>query len=182
MSDTIQAGDPREWQRPPDDELGVLVPLSIEFARTDVVAFAAVGFVAYSVGFTFQLSLRKRIPVRGIEGARGDTTFRGSWPWGLGFDIEFADGRQSRNEGGVFPGPPEPPGRTIVILQRAGGGAASFGQPCRRWRSDMWVGPLPPPGSFSFVYEWPAEGIELTRREIDAQPIIDAAGRSTSLW
>jgi hypothetical protein len=34
----------------------------------------------------------------------------------------------------------------------------------------------------SFVCEWPAAGIELTRHEIDAQNILDAAGRAQTLF
>jgi hypothetical protein len=40
------------------------------------------------------------------------------------------------------------------------------------------VWPLPPPGPLVFACEWPAAGMALTRHEIDAQPILDAAGRT----
>jgi hypothetical protein len=184
VSDTIQPGDPSGWQVPPDGEFGVAVPLRLEFVRTDGVAFAVVGIVAYSSGFSFQFSLRLRVPhelfLNSLP-ARGDLRLSSSWkPPGLGLDIEFTDGRRSVG-GGVFPWPSDPAGRREAVvtlpLSRSGGGNTG-----RSWNNGVWVGPLPPPGPLFFVYEWPAEGIALTRREIDAQPIIDAAGRSVALW
>jgi hypothetical protein len=47
-----------------------------------------------------------------------------------------------------------------------------------RWHQGFWMWPLPPISPLSFVCEWPAAGIPLTRVEIDSQPLRDAAGRS----
>jgi hypothetical protein len=47
---------------------------------------------------------------------------------------------------------------------------------------NWWVTPLPPPGRLEFVCEWPAAGIALTRVEVDADPIREAATRVTTLW
>jgi len=44
----------------------------------------------------------------------------------------------------------------------------------------MW--PLPPPGPLSFVCEWPAAGIPLSRAQIDGQSIIDAAPRAQTIF
>ena len=52
----------------------------------------------------------------------------------------------------------------------------------RSYDMSMWVWPLPPPGPVAFVCEWAAESIALTRREIDAEPILDAARRSEAMW
>jgi hypothetical protein len=46
----------------------------------------------------------------------------------------------------------------------------------------MWVWPLPPAGRLALVCEWPAAGILLTRHEIDAQLILDAASRAQRLF
>jgi hypothetical protein len=40
----------------------------------------------------------------------------------------------------------------------------------------------PPTGPLEFVCEWPAFGVAETRAVIDAQLVLDAAGRSTRLW
>ena len=37
-------------------------------------------------------------------------------------------------------------------------------------------------GRLTFVCEWPAAGIVLTRTDLDAAPIRDAAARSRTLW
>ena len=34
----------------------------------------------------------------------------------------------------------------------------------------------------TLALEWPARGIELTKQEIDAAPILEAGGRSEQLW
>ena len=47
-------------------------------------------------------------------------------------------------------------------------------------RVGVW--PLPPPGPVSFVCELPARGIPESRVEVDAQLILDAAGRAIRLW
>ena len=46
----------------------------------------------------------------------------------------------------------------------------------------FWVWPLPPPGTLTFVCEWPHFQIGETRATIDAQVIIDAAARAVPLW
>jgi hypothetical protein len=56
-----------------------------------------------------------------------------------------------------------------------GGGGAS-------WHQTNWVWPLPPPGPLAFVCEWPAAGIALTRTEIDAQLVLEAAERAQVIF
>ena len=55
-----------------------------------------------------------------------------------------------------------------------GGGGGGGGS----WRQTQWVWPLPPPGPVVLVCEWPAMNIPLTRSELDAQTILDAAARA----
>lgn len=55
---------------------------------------------------------------------------------------------------------------------RGGGGGGG------NWSQTYWVWPLPPPGSLVLACEWPALDIPLTRCEIDAQPIREAATRA----
>jgi hypothetical protein len=47
---------------------------------------------------------------------------------------------------------------------------------------EHWVWPLPPPGPFTFVCEWPARGIAESRAQIDAGSILEAAGRAVTFW
>jgi hypothetical protein len=61
-------------------------------------------------------------------------------------------------------------------MQRGGGGGD------RRFDMRFWLWPLPPPGPLAFVVEWPAEGVELTRRAIDVAELLEAATRAEELW
>ena len=63
------------------------------------------------------------------------------------------------------------------MLQHAGG---SSGGPVAE--QTYWAWPLPPPGNLAFVCEWPRYDIPLTRKEIDAGLIREAADRATELW
>jgi hypothetical protein len=49
-------------------------------------------------------------------------------------------------------------------------------------RSTLWLWPLAPEGAVEFVCEWPALGIELSRIEVAASLLRDAAARSRTLW
>ena len=51
-----------------------------------------------------------------------------------------------------------------------------------RWSESLWLWPLPTEGRLSFVCEWPALDIPLTRADLDSAPIRDAAARSQRLW
>ena len=77
--------------------------------------------------------------------------------------------------GGPGPsGDADPPGPILRTYLGGGGPRSSF------WR--WWAWPLPPAGPMEFVCEWPALGIPETRAGLDAQLILDAAGRSIRLW
>jgi hypothetical protein len=97
----------------------------------------------------------------------------------LRFGIEFADGSRVTNipgsSGHRFRDHDEPP--PGPVMQQNGGGGGSG-----EWRQRFWVWPLPPAGPLAFACEWPAAGIELTRVEVDAQPLIDAAARSQQIF
>lgn len=92
----------------------------------------------------------------------------------LRFGIEFADGQRASNVGGRGHSQGEPAGPVLWGMGGGGGGG--------RWHQDFWVWPLPPAGPLSFVCEWPAAGIALTRVEIDGQLLIDAAGRAREMF
>ena len=97
----------------------------------------------------------------------------------LRFGVQFADGSKVTNlpgfgRGRPTPGDEPPPGP--VMQQRGGGGGGG------EWRQRLWIWPLPPPGPLTFACEWPAAGIKLTLAEVDAQLVIDAAGRAQQLF
>jgi len=92
----------------------------------------------------------------------------------LRIGVQFSDGRKATNTSGFperrpdYENPPEGP----VMHSGDGGGHE------HRWHQSLWVWPLPPPGPLALVCQWPAAGIPLTRHELDAQLILDAAARA----
>jgi hypothetical protein len=94
----------------------------------------------------------------------------------LKFGLEFSDGRKVTNVGWHPGGAGEP---EHPVLHSMGGGGGGGGG---RWEQDFWVWPLPPAGALTFVCEWPAAGVALSRAETDAQPLLDAAARAVALF
>jgi hypothetical protein len=92
----------------------------------------------------------------------------------LRFGVQFADGRKATNLDRPSYDPDREPDRPVLIQHGGGGGLA--------WDMEHWVWPLPPPGPFTFVCEWPARGIEESGAEIDAGSILEAAGRAVTFW
>jgi hypothetical protein len=171
---------------PPDNELGVAVPLRLEVGRTEDLAFGVLDAVAFSTGFSFTFTIWSRVP----QDPRGYVF----WPFGRGgmtsdtlrFSIRFADGGQStmildpvsgQATMALDPNWPAAPSETAPRL--INNGVAS--RP-RSWSTGMWVSPLPPPGPVAFSCDWEAESVAEVRREIDAQVILEAAAQVEQLW
>jgi hypothetical protein len=182
---------PQPWWHAPGNELGAPVPLRIVLVRTDSVAVALVGAVAYSSGMAFTLSVRSR--------TQGDERFlEEPWemPFGhhhlglrqggevppeiLRFGVQFSDGRKATTLSDVMPfarpgGEDEEPAGPVLT---SGGGGGSPGQ----YDAEFWLWPLPPPGRLAFAVEWPKRQIELTMQEVDAGLILEASKQSEVLW
>lgn len=188
MSDFFAPPPPREpepeyrqpeWLGPPENELGVPVPLRVVLARTDDVAVALLDVVAFSSGleFAMEVRLREHDELSDPFGMRLRHTRQGMSELPdevLRFGFELSDGRRVTNLG-HFPGfEDRPPGP--VLMQRGGGGGG------RSWSFRHWLWPLPPAGPLAVVTEWPAQGVGLTRIELDADPLLEAAAQSEVLW
>jgi hypothetical protein len=181
--DALPAAEPepsaqhQPWE-PPEAEVPGIVPIqTLVLGRTDRVAVAVTGMSAFAGGFEVFVTARIR-----PEGAAGD---HGAMPdpraarRAFRFGLQLADGSKVIGEhggrGGLGPGhDAEPPGPVLRAYLGGAGPRSHFS----RW----WAWPLPPAGPLEFVCEWPAFGIAETRAVIDAQLILDAAGRSTRLW
>jgi hypothetical protein len=110
----------------------------------------------------------------------------------LRFGVEFADGTKATNTGdqpltnlaggtshvSTAASQSEAQHAPAGPVLHTGGGGGGGGN----WRQDMWIWPLPPPGRLTFVCQWPEAGIELTRHDIDAQPILDAATQAQVIF
>lgn len=168
------------WTGPPHGMLPGVAALELVLASNNRAAVYIARCAAYPTGF--ELEVRVVVPVgtdeldpslNGVYHRPG----RGStYEEMLRFGIAFSDGRKATNVGG--PGPGHGPGEPTGPVLRGMGGSGGGG----RWRQDFWVWPLPPPGPVGFVCEWPAAGIPLSRHEIDAQILLDAAARARGLF
>jgi hypothetical protein len=174
--------EPREtpsWIGPPHNVLPASFALEEVLAHTDELVIQVHTGRAFREGFAFVFQLIHR---QARSGRLQDPFMRRHGePLGpelpddlLRFGLEHSDGRKATNLGRPgFPGEEEPD----AVLRQGGGGGNSYG-----WEFSYWAWPTPPPGPLAFVVEWPSEGVPLTRTEIDAERIRDAATRARELW
>jgi hypothetical protein len=165
------------WE-PPEAEFPGIVPIdTLVLGRTDQVAVAVTGLSAFSAGIEIFLTARIR-PSAGQPGEHlpGGPRDLAASRHSLRFGLQFSDGGKAAGSpgGGRMDRDSEPAG-PILYPFAGGGGPHSF---VSRW----WSWPLPPAGPLEFVCEWPAFGIAESRVGIDAELILDAAGRSVQLW
>lgn len=191
------------WIAAPTGALPGVVPLELVLARTAQVAVCVTRLGAYATGIELDL-----VTMAGGEEAdefdpllfEGRRVHRRRNRNGaseipdemLRFGIEFADGGKATNTvdqplanlaGGTMSVSTSISGSETIqepaapVLQLGGGGGGGG-----NWRQSIWIWPLPPPGRLTFVCQWPEAGIELTRSDIDAQPILDAAARAQVIF
>jgi hypothetical protein len=171
------------WVRSPEGTLPGIVPLELVLARTDKVAVCVAQIAAYPAGFELELTTMASDDARECDPMLfGPHHHRGPRRPGadipremLRFGVQFADGSKATNTGARFRGPHDNPAGPVMHPGGGGGGGAS-------WRQTLWVWPLPPPGLLALVCEWPAAGIEVTRHELDAQLVLDAAKRAAVIF
>jgi hypothetical protein len=195
------------WRGPPENVLGGVVALELLLARSEKAVVVIDSATAYQTGVEFTVEVRwcgespdwiwrglSPSPHRSWSGEPPDELLR------LG--VQFADGSKATTldsgpaerlaaayaravedsgvEGpvgglGEEPDAPEMTEGPVLQEQRAGGGG-------HRWSQSLWLWPLPPKGPLSFVCEWPALGIALSRTEIDTALLHEAAARSRTVW
>jgi hypothetical protein len=166
-----------EWFGPPDNVIGVTVPLGITLFRTDEQALAAPGATAYPNGIAFELALLLREEVKHpFEFHPFHVFHRGASDDALRLGVQFSDGRKATSlESPFVHQADERPTGPLLVPHGGGGGG-------RRWDVSFWLWPLPPPGPLVLVCEWPARGIALTRVEVDNEQLLAAAGKAVPLW
>lgn len=167
-----------EWIGPPENALPGAFSLGLALVRTENVVITVHGGLAYPNGFSFRATLLRRTE---FDFQRGDPFHRWHHQRGeltddvLRFGVQFSDGAKATVfDGRRWLGEGKPTGP--VLMQRGGSGGG------RTWDFGFWVWPLPPDGPLAFVVEWPSEGIELTRAEIDAAVVRAAAEQAETLW
>jgi hypothetical protein len=167
------------WLSAPSGTLPGVVALERVLAHTDKVAVCVTRLAAYPTGFEFEV-----VTMTADEQDIDPLLFqhhrlrRGAAeeipPEMLRFGVQFADGSKATNTGGLHHDPKQPAGPVML----AGGGGGGGGS----WHQTQWVWPLPPPGTLTLVCEWPSMNIPLTRSELDAQAILDAAQRAQVIF
>lgn len=205
---TPERFDTPEWWGPPDDVFGGVVALELLLARSEQAAVVIESATAYPTGveFTIDVRWREQSPEwrwpsrewrwsrfehrRSRSGELPDELFRAG--------VQFADGSKATTLESGLDVPvavsdeehdvafsvagvvaddeesqvPEGP----LLVPRGGGGGG------QRYSQSFWLWPLPPEGPLTFVCEWPALDIGLSRVEIDSALIREAAARSRTLW
>jgi hypothetical protein len=162
-----------EWDEP-DDSLGREVPLQFVIGRSQSATIAVRRITAYQYGFAFEVSVRllpgsELTDPSGFFGPRALRRIHNGLPDELfRFGLEFADGSTVTSLQVTGIGGPNRPRGPILA---GGGGGGGDG----RFDIHYWVWPLPPPDRLTFLSEWPAQDLPLTRREIDTEPIRTAA-------
>jgi hypothetical protein len=195
------------WQGPPDNVVGGVVALDLLLARSEKAVVMIDSATAYPAGAEFAVEVRWRgeLPDRIWSGLapQPNRSWSGELPGELfRLGVQFADGSKATTldsgpaerlaaayarvieepggEGSLGDLGEEPEATDMVegpvlLEQRAGGGG-------HRWSQSLWLWPLPPKGPLTFVCEWPALGITLSRAEIDTALLHEAAARSRTVW
>ena len=176
---------PAPWFAPPAGTLPGVAALELVLAHTDRVAIYIARLLGYPTGFGFDVMVIAAPAGQDEQLDMGAALFghhrRGHHrqldpldPERLRLGVQFSDGQKATNIGTFDDTEDQPSG---PVMHAVGGSGSD-----REYHQEQWVWPLPPPGRLSFVCEWPAAGIELTRHEIDAQDVLDAAGRAQTLF
>jgi hypothetical protein len=170
------------WRHAPSGTLPGVLALQLVLARTEQVVVCVTRLGAYPTGFELELVTMASGESDALDPflfggrSRGLQTGAGMPPEKLRFGVEFADGTKATNTSRRWGPQDDPPPGPVLS---PGSGSGSGGGNCRQ---SMWVWPLPPAGKLAFVCESPAAGIPLTRHEIDAQIILDAASHAQQLF
>jgi hypothetical protein len=185
----VEPVDPPPWTgRPKGPPPGAAIS-ELLLARSARAAIHLDYIDAFPGGFELQIRAETDIAYHDLcrEGDRfGPDVFGAHWPTAgersdvlppalLRVGVQFADGRSATSIGGHD----RPVGGPVVWCLRGGGrggaGGSSFNQ-------GYWISPLPPPGPVAILCEWPVVEIPLTRREVDARTILDAAERARPMF
>jgi hypothetical protein len=178
-----------EWFGPPEDELGVAVPLGVIVARSASGVVAVSHAEAFSTGIAFSVVAQ----ARGLRQSQANRMMHDQHLGFMGdleelpdsflrFGIELADGARVSNVGGrrAMLGGDEPP--KGPLLMHSGGGGGNAGGGAVSVRPGYWLWPLPPAGALHLSCEWPAVDISLATIEIDGTQLLAAAERVVKLW
>jgi hypothetical protein len=183
---------PRQpWMGPPDDELGVAVPMRHTVTSDAQAVVVLTDCVAFTTGFNLGVGIRKkhepepmRFPaVRGFSPPRAEPD-----EMTIEVSIQFSDGRETARSGHglsdevsawyrAWAEGQDPPVPASPLIGMGGGGGGG-----KHWDMRYWVWPLPPDGPMSISCRWPAGGVPDGAVEVDGSAIRRAGLSSEKLW
>jgi hypothetical protein len=166
------------WVAAPSGTLPGVVALELVLAQTEKVAVCVTRLSAYPTGFEFEIVTMSADDQADLD----PLMFHHQHllhteelpPELLRFGVQFPDGSRATNTAGFYHErtPPQGP------VMHAGGGGGGSGS----WRQSQWIWPLPARGTVTLVCEWPAMDIPVSRTDLDAQLILDAAARAQVIF
>jgi len=171
------------WMSPPEDELGVAVPVQQVLTAGEEAVVVLHSCVAYTTGFQLGVGIRRKNEPPPLTNPR---MHREMPEMSLEVGVRFADGRETSRDheaaqrraffDAVAAGsdPPLPPGPMIGSGGGGGGG--------RRWDWTYWIWPLPPDGPMTVIARWPAGRVPDGEVRVDGSAIRRAGARSEKLW
>jgi hypothetical protein len=165
-------GPDTPWQRD-RWEIPVVVTGTTIIWRDATTALGLTGIAAYSDIVEFTLTIWRRgivDPFGHHRSMRRHDTGDGVSPEFLRVGVVVADGRTATNLDDVD-------AASDLVLASHGGFSGPGGEQ-QQYR--MW--PLPPPGPFALVVQWPVAGLTERHIPLDADAIRHAAGRVESAW
>jgi hypothetical protein len=168
------------WEGPAVGVLPGIVALELVLAASDKAVVSITHLEAYPTGFAFGLVMAtcgEGVKLGRLLGQHIGEEYEEVDPapeerLRLGF--ELADGRKV-TAWDAYLADEHPRERGPGLIKRGGSWDPRHGQ------QRYWAWPLPPPGSLTFAVEWRAAEIALTKQDIDAQPLLEAAARAQEL-
>lgn len=164
------------FPNPPSNMIGRLAPVQLELVRGPEVAIDLLGFVCYPSGLEFSIHIRSRDGLIGPEllWTSADEASRKRNEH-LHIGVEFSDGTVVTNLNGLFPLDVLPANTPLLMPQKGGGNRWT-------WSENVWLSPLPPPGTTRFVTEWLMAGIDEVTVAFEADPLLEASRHVVEFW
>ena len=150
-----------------------VVPAERVIARTGGVAISLGCFWVYPAGFQFDVFVDLKDEWSELDPFSFGRLSRKE-DEGLLLGFEFADGAKATNARGDWNGRLDSTSPLLVSKGASRSGGHSH--------HSFWLRPLPTAGPFEIVCEWPAAGVSLTRSELDARTIVEAASRAKTIF
>jgi len=168
---------------PPEDELGVAVPVQQVLTAGDEAVVVLSSCVAYTTGFQLVVGIRRKNEPPPLANPR---LHRDMPETSMEIGVRFTDGRetspardaaQRRAFFDAVAAGSDPPLPAGPMIGSGGGGGGG-----RRWDWTYWIWPLPPDGPMTVIARWPAGRVPDGEIQVDGSAIRMAGERSEKLW